>query len=834
MSDKKEELINKFDELDDIDEMIEDIIEEIELQEEFDYSEVVELPVLALRGLVLFPNMMLHFDIGRKKSALAIEKAMCNDQKIFIVTQRFVEENDPKEDGLFEIGVVAKVVQVLKQPEGIIRVVVEGLQRAKVVKFTKTKPYFSAEALLINEIKVDLNDNHKDIALMRMGKKVFEEYSQHFNKMPIDVAYKIASIADVGKLADAIMSNIVLEYGKKQVALEYINPSQRLSLIIAMLVEEIELLKIEEEINTKTKIKLDENQRAYFLNEQLKVIQEELGEDDDIEKDNYRCNIISLKLDEEKTNILLKEVEKLYKMPYGSQEANVIRNYLDLCLELPWKKKSRERIDLAKVRKQLDKNHYGLDKVKQNIIETLAVRKLAPNVKGQILCLVGPPGVGKTSIAQSIAVAINRKCQRIALGGVHDESEIRGHRRTYIGAMPGRVINALKLAKTNNPLIVLDEIDKLGNDYKGDPTSALLEVLDAEQNHSFHDHYVDIPFDLSNVMFITTANNASAIPAPLLDRMDVIEISSYTREEKFNIAKKHIIPKQMKSCGITAKTLKINDTAIYDIIDSYTREAGVRNLERKIVSLIKKVAVEIVENENVKISISSENIEKYLGARKIKKDKKSSKNEVGICTGLAWTSVGGETLPIEVCVVEGTGKIELTGSLGDVMKESAKIAVTNVRRLAKEYSIDTDFYKDKDIHIHAPEGAVPKDGPSAGVTMTTALISALTNSKVRSDVAMTGEITLRGNVLPIGGLKEKAMAAYRYGIKTVLIPYDNKPDLEEVDKVVKEKIEFIPVKTIKEVLSHALVMRKETKKLEQIDKSKTIKQEIKTINSITQ
>ncbi len=806
--------------------------------EEIIYDEVTIMPTLALRGLVLYPDMMLHFDIGRKKSALAVENAMRSDQKILIVTQKYVEEGDPKPENLYKVGVVAKVVQVLKQPEGVIRVVVEGLNRGRIAKFEKTSPFFSTQVSIIEESDFnEVSDPMTDMALLRTAKKVFEDYAVYSHKLSSDILYKIASITKCGNLADAIMSNITLEYTKKQAILEELNHRKRLKDLITILVEETEILKIEEEINIKTRDNIDENQRMYFLNEQLKVIQEELGQDEspEYEAEKYRNKIIALKLSIETTEVLCKEVDKLSKMPYNSQEANVIRNYLDLCLDLPWNKKTKERIDLQKVRKQLDKNHHGLDKVKTNIIETLAVRKLAPSIKGQILCLVGPPGVGKTSIAQSIATAINRKAQRIALGGVRDESEIRGHRRTYIGAMPGRIINALKLAKTNNPLIILDEIDKLGSDYKGDPTSALLEVLDAEQNNSFHDHYVDIPFDLSNVMFITTANDKSTIPAPLLDRMEVIEVSSYTREEKFNIAKKHIIPKQIKNCGVTAKNFKITDVGIYEIIDNYTREAGVRNLERKVISLIKKAAVEIVENDKVKVTINDKNIENYLGIRRYRRENKSSSDEVGVCTGLAWTSVGGATLPIEVSIVDGTGKIEITGSLGDVMKESAKISVTCARSLAKKYNIDKNFYKDKDIHIHAPEGAVPKDGPSAGITMTTALISALTDSKIKSSVAMTGEITLRGKVLAIGGLKEKSMAAYRYGIDTVLIPYDNKSDLAEIDEVVKEKVKFIPVKSIEEVLSYALVTKKEIKSKDAILEAKlNNKIEVNTVNITAQ
>lgn len=792
-----------------------------EIPEDFDMSDeldeltesIVSLPVLPLRGIVLFPDMMLHFDVGRKKSALAIDSAMRTNQTVFVTTQKDVDVHDPKKDDLYKIGVIARVVQVLKQPEGIIRVVVEGVCRAAILGVVKEKPYFTAQIQKIypNEFSDSKGDEVRELALIRSAKKIFEEYVRLSPKMATDILYKVGTCKKAGQLADFIAGNIVLEHKKKQEILEAFDPLKRLAKLIDILFDEVYILGIEEEINNKARERIDYNQREYYLHEQMRAIQEELGEDEDPadEVNQYREKIKALTLAEEVHTALLKEADKLLKMPYGSQEANVVRNYLDLCLELPWDKKTKERIDVSKVRKQLDKNHYGLSKVKENILEALAVRKLSPEVKGQILCLVGPPGVGKTSIAQSIAAAINRKSQRIALGGVHDESEIRGHRRTYIGAMPGRIINALKLAKSNNPLIILDEVDKLGSDYKGDPTSALLEVLDSEQNNAFYDHYVDLPFDLSNVMFITTANDRSQIPEPLLDRMDVIELASYTREEKFNIAKKHLLPKQMKNCGINSKMFKLKDDAIYDIIDSYTREAGVRNLERKIIALLRKAAVSILEQGEEKITVSSKNIEEFLGPRKYKNEKLSEENEVGVCTGLAWTSVGGETLPVEVSVVEGTGKLELTGSLGDVMKESAKLAVTCVRGFAERYGIDKQFYKNCDIHIHAPEGAVPKDGPSAGVTMTTALVSALSDMPVKRDVAMTGEITLRGKVLPIGGLKEKAMAAYRYGVNTVIIPYDNAPDLAEIDPVVKESINFIPVKSIYEVLDYAIVPKKE-------------------------
>lgn len=767
------------------------------------------LPVLPLRGLTLFPDMMLHFDIGRKKSALAIEQAMKTNQTIFVSAQKDVNINDPKTTDLYRVGTIARIVQVMKQPENIIRIVVEGVCRASILTVVKDRPFIVAEVEKI-PIPELTEPSLKCLALIRSAKSVFEEYVRLSPKMPTDILYKVGHSKNPGALADFIAGNIFLDYENKQKILEIINPTKRLEKLIDFLTNEIYILEIEETINRKAKESIDDSQREYFLREQLKAIEDELGEDEDVahEAQEYRRKIIGLNLKNESEEILLKECTKLEKMPFGAHESSVIRSYLDICLELPWNTYTKERIDIPRVKKALDKNHYGLEKVKERILELLAVRKLSPNVKGQIICLVGPPGVGKTSIAQSIAKAINRKSARIALGGVHDESEIRGHRRTYIGAMPGRIINAIKTAKSSNPLIILDEIDKLGNDYKGDPTSALLEVLDSEQNSAFYDHYIDLPYDLSDVLFITTANDYSAIPSPLLDRMDVINVESYTREEKFNIAKKHLLPKQMKNCGITSVTLKINDLAMYEIIDSYTREAGVRTLERTLSKILRKAAIKIVEDQDIKIKITPKNLEEYLGQKKYKREILGSTDEIGVVNGLAWTSVGGELLPIEVAVMSGTGKIELTGSLGDVMKESARAAITWVRSHCIDLGIEEDFYKTKDIHIHAPEGAVPKDGPSAGVTMTTAIVSALTNKPVRRDIAMTGEITLRGKVLPIGGLKEKTMAAYRAGINRIFIPMDNKPDLAEVDNVVKDAIDFVCVENVTTILNYAFITTK--------------------------
>ncbi len=788
---------------------MEEIKDDIKELEKLDKN-LIEMPVLALRGIVVFPEMLLHFDVGRKMSALAIEKAMKTNQLIFVATQLKIDNDKPTIEDLYTVGVVAEVKQILRQPENIIRVVVEGKYRAKLISAGRKKQHLTGVIEPIDDIH---DDEITELALTRSLKDIFEKYLSLVPKFPSDIVYKVTATKDAGKICDYIAANTRMEYEMKQEVLEAIDVQERLETLIANLTDEIFILEIEDSVHKMTRERIDENQREYYLREQLKVIESELNIDDEsvTEIKEYLEKIQSLHLSENVEKVLVKECDKLSALPYSSQEANVIRNYLDTCLELPWNTFDEEIIDISLARNVLDKNHYGLTKVKDRILETLAVRKLSPDVKGQILCFVGPPGVGKTSIAQSIATAIKRKCQRIALGGVHDESEIRGHRRTYVGAMPGRIMNAVKLAETSNPVIILDEVDKLASDYKGDPTSALLEVLDGEQNHSFVDHYIDLPYDLSRVFFIATANDYSSIPEPLIDRMDIINVDSYTRQEKYNIATKHLLPKALKNSGIKASQFKITKTAMYDLIDSYTREAGVRNLERKINDLLRKTAVNIVEDENYKVSITLKNIEDFLGPRKYKPETVEKNDMVGVVNGLAWTAVGGTTLPIEVALLQGTGKIELTGSLGDVMKESAKIAISCARTMADKLKIDPEFYKKYDIHIHAPEGAVPKDGPSAGITMTTAIVSALTGKPVRNDVAMTGEITLRGRVLPIGGLKEKSMAAYRVGVKTVIIPEDNVSDLYEVDPVVKEAVEFKPVSSIEQVLEIALVQDKSVK-----------------------
>ncbi len=763
------------------------------------------LPVLPLRGLVIFPKAVIHFDVGREQSVAAINSAMKNDQLIFLTAQKDPAVNEPKLNDLYGVGVVAKVVQVLRQPDDVTRVVLEGKYRASAVAPAVEGKLMFAQVMPVSEEKTIPND--AEVALIRSVKNQFEKYLDVSPKMPPDIIFKVAMCKYPGELADYIASTIYLDYRTKQSVLETFDPCERLQAVFEVLVDETEISKMEREIELKAKSRIDENQQLFFLREQKRVIEEQLGEDDDPSADaeDYADRIEQLHLEQKTEETLFKECQKLMKMPFGSQEASVIRTYLDTVLDLPWNISTKDKIVLPKIRRELDRSHYGLEKIKDRIIEQLAVRKLSDKQKGQVICFAGPPGVGKTSIAQSIAKAIGRNSRRIALGGVKDEAEIRGHRRTYIGSMPGRIITAIQNAGSNNPLLILDEIDKLASDYKGDPTSALLEVLDIEQNNKFVDHYIDVPFDLSEVMFITTANDVSLIPAPLRDRMEIIEISSYTREEKFHIAKKHLIPKQLELCGFTAKEVRFSQKAIYSLIDYYTRESGVRQLEREIASLLRKCAVKKLDGEAELFKIDEKAVEELLGRKKYLPDLISKKDEIGVVNGLAWTSAGGELLPIEVAVMEGTGKLVLTGSLGDVMQESAKAAITCIRSHADSLGIDAGFYKTKDIHIHAPEGAVPKDGPSAGVTMATAIYSALSLSPVRHDVAMTGEITLRGKVLAIGGLKEKSMAAYKYGIDTVFIPKQNERDVSDFDEAVKQKINFVPVENFTDVLVGAIV-----------------------------
>lgn len=769
-------------------------------------NNVKVLPSVTLRGLVIFPSMVVHFDVGRERSINSLKAAANSDGYVFFTCQKDPADESPAHNSICEVGVVGQIKQMLSTPDGSTRVLIEGLYRAKAIK-----PVSSSECLKYEVKPYPLRNTpispDNETALKRTLKEIFDNYSQLTPRMPKEIYNNIMGEENIERLFDKVVFNVVLKHSDKQKLLETNSVLRRIKLLISMLVSEVEIMTTELEIQEEVREQVDKNQREFYLREQMKAISKELGGEDDPldESADYIEKIKALGLPEESEEKLIKEAEKLSKMMSGSQDASVMRNYLDSVLAIPFNKKTKDKLNIPAVQKHLDRDHYGLKKVKERILETLSVRVLAPDVKGQIICLYGPPGVGKTSIGRSIAEALGRKYARISLGGVRDEAEIRGHRKTYIGAMPGRIIKALQQAKSINPVILFDEIDKMGGDFKGDPASALLEVLDAEQNTAFVDHYIEIPVDLSDVLFITTANSLDTIPAPLLDRMEVIELSSYTREEKFNIAKKHLLPKQMKKAGENSKTLKITDKALYSIIDFYTREAGVRKLERKIAEICRKSAKKIVEGEQ-KIIVDDKNISEFLGIKKYLPESVSPHDEVGYVNGLAWTSVGGTMLPLEVLVLDGTGKTEFTGSLGDVMKESAKIAVSLTRSLAEKYGIDPNFYKDKDIHIHAPEGAVPKDGPSAGVTLTTALVSALSGIPVRRDIAMTGEITLRGKVLPIGGLKEKTMAAYRAGVTTVCIPKENVPDLEEIDEKVKQNVRFVPAEDISTVLETALVM----------------------------
>lgn len=777
------------------------------------------MPTVALRGLVVFPGMGISFDVGRARSLQAIKAAMADDQQIFLVAQKDVRDDDPDMDRLYKTGTVAKISHIIRLPNSdTVRVSVDGISRATMVDMLQIEPYLITDVKIRREPAIRPEDRDYATALVRQTKDYFEEYAEVVPQMPNEVLLDVLEKSKPGELADYIGSNIILEYKKRQQILNELNPLKRLEKVCCLLANEGDLMKLENEINQRVQENIDKSQREYYLNEQMKIISEELndGNSPQAECEEFREKIYALGLDEKSEKKLLKECARLEKMSAMSPEATVIRVYLETCLELPWHKYSKDRLDLANARRVLDADHYGLDKVKDRIIESLAVRSLSDGCYGQTLCLVGPPGVGKTSIAKSIAAAMGRSFARISLGGVSDEAEIRGHRKTYIGAMPGRIINAIKQSGTQNPIILLDEIDKLGSDYKGDPSSALLEALDGEQNSTFVDRYIELEFDLSKVMFITTANDSSTIPAPLLDRMEIIELPSYTNEEKFHIAKEHLIPKQAKLHGLNGRTFKINDKALYALIDGYTREAGVRKLEQKIAALCRKAAAEIVGGEAKSLTVRESNLEKLLGPKKYVPLSIDNEAEVGVVNGLAWTSVGGEMLQVEAAVFDGTGKVELTGSLGDVMKESAMAAVSYIRSNADKYGVDPKFYKEKDIHIHVPEGAVPKDGPSAGVTMATALLSALTQIPVNQFVAMTGEISLTGRVLPIGGLREKTMAAYRMGIKTVVIPKKNVPDLAETDEKVRAAIEFIPVERLDEVFDAALIKNNDNKERKSI------------------
>ena len=772
-------------------------------------NEIRTLPMLPLRGLSVFPAMLLTFDVERNASVAALDAAVRGDHLIFLAAQKDIATDVPEEKDIYHVGTVCRVRQQLRQPHSSCRVMVEGLYRAEALSMDTEGKGYSAQVTRLDDKPEKVSAVRKE-ALVRSCLSLFNEYLQMNPDMMNEQLLNILANPDIGYVISYIAQNVHFSLEDKQRLLEEVYPSRRLTLLNKLLNNELDILAIEKELNDATQEQVNRSQREYYLREEMKIIQAELGDDvqDDIE--DYREKINALPVSEEIRVKLLKEVSRLSKQPFGSSEAAVIRGYLDVCLEIPWNQKTQETVDLKKARKILDDDHFGLEKVKERIIEYLAVKKLSPEIKGGLICLVGPPGTGKTSIAMSIARATNRKLVRISLGGVHDEAEIRGHRKTYIGAMPGRIINGVIQAKSCNPLMVLDEIDKLGSDYRGDPSAALLEALDGEQNGSFRDNFLELPFDLSEIFFITTANTTAPIPRALLDRMEVIELSSYTDEEKLEIAKRHLLPKQRKKHGLRANQLKISDEALRAIISGYTRESGVRLLEREIARVCRKAAAMIAGGECKSLNVKNDKLEAVLGPVKFKPDEQRSQDEVGLVRGLAYTSVGGEVLDVEVSVVDGSGKLELTGNLGDVMKESAHAAVTYIRSRASVLGIDPDFYKNKDIHIHFPEGAVPKDGPSAGITVCIALISALTGTPARHDVAMTGEITLRGRVLPIGGLREKTMAAYRNGVRTVIIPSDNASDLEEIDQTVRRGLHFVPTDHVDKVLDVALVRESES------------------------
>ncbi|MCI6254605.1 endopeptidase La [Eubacterium coprostanoligenes] len=785
-----------------------------------DLNNFEDIPVVPLRGLVVYPNMTLHFDVGRKKSVAALNTAMDTHQMIFLVSQIDSSIEDPSERDVYEVGVICKVKQMIKIPNSSnLRVIVEGIARASIVTMYTDGDHFNA---VVDRAPIyDVEVSAENTAYIRTVKKEYEVYASIFKKISNEVVAKIICCEDIAELTDYICENSFFSFSDKQAMLEEFDPQERIKKLTVLLKKETTSLEIEAEIQDKLQKEIDKGQREYYLREEMKVISDELGEGETPlkEADEYKTKINNLKCSDEIKSKLLKECEKLIKMPSGSHEGTVVRTYLDKCLEIPFGKYSKDRINLERSRKILDADHYGLDKVKTRIIESLAVLKRNPEYNGQIICLYGPPGVGKTSIVKSLAKSMNRKYVRIALGGVNDEAEIRGHRKTYIGSMPGRIMQAIIDAGTMNPIVLLDEIDKVGNDYKGDPSSALLEALDPEQNNSFNDHYIDFPIDLSKVLFITTANDTSTISAPLHDRMEIIELNSYSIEEKFNIAKQHLVKKELKKHNLSAREFKISDDAIYKIIECYTREAGVRSLEKNIATLCRKATVDL-ENGKKSFKVTDKNLSDYLGVEKYSKDEIPKENQIGVVNGLAWTQVGGTMLPIEISALDGTGKIELTGNLGDVMKESAKTAVSYVRSKTKEYGIESDFYKTKDIHIHAPEAAIPKDGPSAGLAITTALVSELTGVPIKRNVAMTGEISLKGKALPIGGLKEKSMAAYKAGCDTVIIPKDNFKDLSEICDEVKTAVRFIPVSSFDEVMIQALeYMPKKDKKQNIIIKS---------------
>ncbi len=761
------------------------------------------LPTIALRGLTVFPNMLIHFDVGRESSIKALEEAMSTGVPVFLVAQRDISVERPGAEDLYQVGTISNVRQLLRMPGDNVRVMVEGVCRARLIAMTRRNPYLETE---VQEIPAEPAGRPapKTEALIRSTYEVFQRYAELAPKVSPDLLVNVLSSDDPGYISDYIAQNISMRPGDKQAILEELRPARRLERMYQILRREVEVLAVDVEIQNRAREQMADNQRDYYLREQMKAIQNELGEGDGDDIADYRKKIAETDLPDQVRQKLEKEVGRLAKQPFGSSEASVLRNYLDICLELPWNKRTKERVSVEAARKALDRDHYGLQKVKERILEFLAVKQLAPELKGQVICLVGPPGVGKTSIAMSVAGALNRKLARISLGGVSDEADIRGHRKTYVGSMPGRIIAAVNQAGSCNPLLLLDEIDKLGHDHRGDPASALLEVLDGEQNATFRDHFLELPFDLSDVLFITTANTTETIPRPLLDRMEVIELPSYTDEEKLQIAKRHLIPKEMKRHGLAKGQLKITDDAIREMIASYTRESGVRILERRIAGVCRKAAMKLVSDGETAVRVHVKDLQEYLGVPRYHPEREALKERVGVVNGLAWTSVGGELLEVEVNVVPGTGKVELTGNLGDVMKESAHAALSYIRSRSAQLGIDPKFYQNNDMHVHFPEGAVPKDGPSAGIAITTAMVSALTGAPVRPGIAMTGEVTLRGRVLPIGGLREKTMAAKRSGIKTVILPAENEKDLEDIDQTVRSSLQFVLVDQVDQVLSHAL------------------------------
>ncbi len=769
-------------------------------------EDIKRLPLLPLRGLTIFPYMVLHFDVGRPKSIAALEAAMVNDQEIFLSSQVDSKIDEPDQNEIYEVGTIAKIKQMLKLPGDTIRVLVEGLERGKILDYVKDEPYYEVD--FMTPIKYNYRDMELEMeAVARSVLSVFEKFVKLSSKVSPEILLTVTSLDDYDRLADIIAANTLVKTEDKQRVLEAFDPVDRLENLYEILTREIEILEIENKINLRVRRQIDKVQREYYLREQIKAIQKELGESDGISEEvkEYQEKIEKANLPEEALEKANKELDRLARMGQGSAEGSVIRTYLDWITDLPWDIQTDDNLDLKNSAKILDEDHYGLTKVKERVIEYLAVRQMTKSMKGPILCFVGPPGVGKTSIAKSIARSLDRKFIQMSVGGVRDEAEIRGHRRTYVGAIPGRVISSIKHAGTKNPVFLLDEIDKMSSDFRGDPASALLEVLDPEQNNAFRDHYLELAFDLSNVMFLTTANNLDTIPRPLLDRMEIIHISGYTEEEKLNIATKYLIPKQLKEHGISKNSIRITENTIRNIINYYTRESGVRELERQIAAICRKVARRLIDDKVKSVRITENNLEKYLGIPKYRYDKVEKNDEVGIVTGLAWTPVGGDTLSIEVVPMAGKGKLVLTGQLGDVMKESARAGFSYIRSRSKEFGLEDDFHEQTDIHIHIPEGAIPKDGPSAGITMTTAVVSALLGVKVKSNLAMTGEITLRGRVLPVGGIKEKILAAHRAGITNILIPKENERDLIDIPDNIKRNLTIRAVETMDEVLEYALV-----------------------------